>query len=307
MRRLPRTYCRRLSLSGDRVNVLWMTDPHLNFLPDAAACRQLGGQLLQEHRFEAVVLSGDIAEAPTLRHLLTEFAHGVAPRPVYFVLGNHDYYHGSFESVQSELRAGFEAPNLVWLDDAGVTVLDGETALVGHQGWFDARLGDPQKSRVIMADFEYIAELREHYVNELNWIYGGRSDLLTHLETLGRQTASQAKSPLMGALRARKTVVFVTHFPPFKEACWHEGAISDRHWLPWFTCQAMGDMLAEMALAHRDRRLLVLCGHTHSSGVYDHAPNLRVLTGRAVYGKPSVAKLLTLPIADWDSEAGEVA
>jgi predicted phosphohydrolase len=286
------------------MNLLWITDPHLNFLPAAGASRMLGEYLCREHSFDAVILSGDIAEAPSLRELLTDFASGVAPRPVYFVLGNHDYYRGSFASVQRDLRAGFDATNLVWLDEAGVTLLDAETALVGHQGWFDARIGDPEKSRVIMADFELIADLREHYVNQTNWICDGRTALLNELRELGPQAATSARGPLQEALQARRTVIFVTHFPPFKGACWHEGAISDKHWLPWFTCQAMGAMLSDAAHAQPERRLLVLCGHTHSSGLYDHAPNLRVLTGASVYGAPSVSALLTTPIPEWVSAAG---
>jgi hypothetical protein len=58
-----------------------------------------------------------------------------------------------------------------------------------------------------------------------------------------------------------------------------------------------------VASGHPDRRILVLCGHTHSAGVHDHAPNLRVLTGAAVYGKPDVAKLLATPVPAWSSPA----
>src|SRR5262245_40164061 len=125
------------------MNLLWLTDPHLNFLPDVWASKALGQYLCRERSFDAVVLSGDIAEADSLRELLSAFAQGVAPRPVYFVLGNHDYYRGSFASVRRSLRGDLREPNLIWLDEAEVALLDEETALVGHQGWFDARLGDP--------------------------------------------------------------------------------------------------------------------------------------------------------------------
>lgn len=280
------------------MKLLWITDPHLSFLPAAGASRTLGEYLCQEHSFDAVILSGDIAEAPSLRELLTDFAHGVARRPVYFVLGNHDYYRGSFHSVQSDLRRGFDE-NLVWLDEAAVTLLDADTALIGHQGWFDARIGDPEGSRVVMSDFELISELRELFINETNWTYGGRSPLLTELRKLGALAASTAKPRLLEALKARRTVIFVTHFPPFKNSCWHEGSISDNHWLPWFTCEAMGTMLNDVAREHPENRILTLCGHTHSPGTYDHAPNLRVLTGKSTYGAPSVSALLTTPIAGW--------
>lgn len=285
------------------MRVLWITDPHLNFLPGAGASRVFGEHLVRERSFDAVILSGDIAEAPSVRDLLSAFAQGVAPRPVYFVLGNHDYYRGSFASVRRDMRKGFDQPNLVWLDEAEVALLDDDTALVGHQGWFDARLGNAEKSRVIMTDFTSIRDLREHVLSELNWIHGDRASLIDKLHALGDAAAEQAKAKLQEALTARGTVVFVTHFPPFKEACWHEGALSDDHWLPWFTCQAMGAMLLDIARNHPQHRILVLCGHTHSPGRYDPTPNLSVLTGKAIYGAPEPSELFQLPLAPWSSGA----
>jgi hypothetical protein len=38
--------------------------------------------------------------------------------------------------------------------------------------------------------------------------------------------------------------------------------------------------------------MTVLCGHTHSSGEAQILPNLRVLTGGAVYGKPALQRVL---------------
>jgi hypothetical protein len=43
--------------------------------------------------------------------------------------------------------------------------------------------------------------------------------------------------------------------------------------------------------AHPDRRMTVLCGHTHSPGEAQILPNLQVLTGGAVYGAPTVQRI----------------
>ena len=45
---------------------------------------------VNEHA-DALVVTGDIAESPTLRSALTSLAT-LTERPVYFVLGNHDFY-----------------------------------------------------------------------------------------------------------------------------------------------------------------------------------------------------------------------
>jgi Icc protein len=89
-----------------------------------------------------------------------------------------------------------------------------------------------------------------------------------------------------------KRLIWVTDIPPFKEACWHEGHISDEDWLPHFTCKAVGDVLRDAMRARPDRQMRVLCGHTHGAGEARILPNLNVKTGGAEYGNPNLQELL---------------
>ncbi|WP_437759864.1 hypothetical protein [Sorangium sp. So ce1389] len=59
-------------------------------------------------------------------------------------------------------------------------------------------------------------------------------------------------------------------------------------WLPHFTCKAAGKAIREAAEQHPERRIEVLCGHTHGAGVAEILPNLLVRTGGAEYGEPAV-------------------
>ncbi len=79
--------------------------------------------------------------------------------------------------------------------------------------------------------------------------------------------------------------------PPFRETCWHEGRISDDDWLPYFTCQAVGEALLEAMRARDDRKITVLCGHTHGAGYAELLPNLRVFTAGADDGRPRLERL----------------
>ena len=82
-------------------------------------------------------------------------------KPIYFVLGNHDFYRGSVAGTRSavaEIVHGSQ--NLVYLTQAGVVELTPHTALVGHDGWADGRLGDLDGSDVILNDFLLIDELK---------------------------------------------------------------------------------------------------------------------------------------------------
>jgi Icc-related predicted phosphoesterase len=116
----------------------------------------------------------------------------------------------------------------------------------------------------------------------------------TRLEALGDEAADHLRAVVPQALERFPRVVVLTHVPPFREACRHAGRFSWDDWLPHFTCKAMGDALVEAAEARPDREILVLCGHVHSEHDVNIRPNLRVLTGGAVYGKPVVQGVLNL-------------
>jgi len=88
--------------------------------------------------------------------------------------------------------------------------------------------------------------------------------------------------------------LLLTHVPPFKASCWHEGQISDDEFLPHFACRAVGDVLVEAMQKHPKCDLTVLCGHTHSPGEATILPNLLVKTGGAEYGSPCIQELIAI-------------
>lgn len=51
---------------------------------------------------DAVLVSGDIAQAPTVGDHLRAL-HARVGRPIYFVLRNHDFYRGSIAAVRAEM------------------------------------------------------------------------------------------------------------------------------------------------------------------------------------------------------------
>ena len=111
---------------------------------------------------------------------------------------------------------------------------------------------------------------------------------------LGDQAAAYFREILPKALARYRNMLLLTHVPPFKEACWHEGHISDDEFLPHFACQAVGDVLIEMMQSHPECNLTVLCGHTHGSGTAQILPNLQVKTGGAEYGQPALQETILL-------------
>jgi hypothetical protein len=50
----------------------------------------------------------------------------------------------------------------------------------------------------------------------------------------------------------------------------------------------MGDVILRIMSDLPDRRLTVLCGHTHGAGTCQPLPNVQIITGGVEYGHPTV-------------------
>ncbi|MCC7085434.1 MAG: metallophosphoesterase family protein [Pirellulales bacterium] len=258
----------------------WLTDIHLNFLDLATAERFFAA--VRETQADAIVLTGDIGEARSLVPWLERIDDALR-RPIYFVLGNHDFYGGSIAEVrQAAARLQQRRPNLVYLTASSVVPLTEATALVGDDGWADARLGNYETSYVMMNDYRLIEELAPY----------SKRDRWAKLQRLGDEAADHVRTILPPALAAYQNVILATHVPPLREACWHEGQLSDDEWAPHFTCRALGDVILETMRRHPHRHLTVYCGHTHSSGICQPLPNVTIHTGGAKYGFPAVQELI---------------
>ncbi|WP_026843289.1 metallophosphoesterase family protein [Citrifermentans bremense] len=261
--------------------IAWATDIHLNFVT-LEKCQEFC-KGINNLGVDALLLGGDIGDAPSVEFYLHYLADHIQV-PIYFVLGNHDYYKGSIADIRSSIaNLCNETSKLTWLTQSAVVRLSEDTCLVGHDGWSDGRIGDFDKSQVMLNDYKLIRELR-------GLTKGKRLD---RLHALGDEAAEHFRQVLPHALEDLKHVIVLTHVPPFRDACWHEGEISSPDYLPHFSCKAVGDVLREL-MAGKTTKMTVLCGHTHSNGNVLILPNLLVKTGKAVYGRPGVNEVISL-------------
>jgi len=260
--------------------VAWLTDLHLNFLDFEKVDAFL--ERVAATNSDAVIISGDITESTELISVLRRVERTLA-RPIYFVLGNHDYYFSSLAEVRRRVDALCQTSKfLKWLNTSGIVRLTSSVALLGHDGWADGRLGDYERSLVAMNDWRLIEELAG-LAKEPRWEV---------LKRLADEAAEHIRRLLPTALDRFAEAVLVTHVPPFRGACWHEGHISNDEWLPHFSDKAVGDAIVEVMSQRHDRRLTVLCGHTHGKGTYQPLDNVTVLTGGAIYGEPEIQRVL---------------
>ncbi|MDA0323992.1 MAG: metallophosphoesterase [Verrucomicrobia bacterium] len=263
-------------MSETTTRLAWLTDIHLEFC----------GPLVLDQLFESIVrqevdgilIGGDITTAKDLTQSL-RLLDARLNAPIYFVLGNHDYYDGSVRGVRRKVTAlCAESARLHWLAKSGVIELSPTTCLLGHGGWADGRCGDYAASTVMLNDYLVIQELSGL----------GQELRLEIMQSFARAAAEHFETILPDVLERYSRALVLMHVPPFEEATWHEGRISDTDWLPHFCCKCVGDVLREQMQQHPDREMLVLCGHTHGAGTAQILPNLRVITGGAIYGHPKI-------------------
>lgn len=264
--------------------IAWLTDIHLNFLN--AQSRKQFYQNIDQTECEAILITGDIAEAPSVCQILHEFSEHTNKK-IYFVLGNHDYYSGTVVDVREKITALCAQNNkLVWLGKPEIIRLNDSTVLLGHDGWADARYGDFDHSTVTLNDSRLIAELFQAFL--LN-----KSSLKNEMQRLADADANILKQTLMETINLNiKKIIVATHIPPFSECCFHNGKQSDKNWLPYFSSKTIGDVISSFAQSNPEINILVLCGHTHSNASFEPFQNLLAKTGAGEYYQPSIQEII---------------
>lgn len=266
------------------MKLIWLTDLHLDFLQED---ERMGfyAQVVQADG-DAVLISGDIADALSLDERLQEIAFEVN-RPIYFVLGNHDFYHGKVSTVHKETKRLTQQEFLLnWLSVSGPKKLGKQTCIVGVDSWADARYGDYAGSLVSLND--------SRYIQELAWgkIFG-RGGLQKEMQKLADEDAALLKKQLLKAVRldSIQQVIVVVHIPPFQEACLYQDQPTTDAFLPFFSSKATGDAILEAAKENPEIQFLVLCGHTHCSAYCQPAHNIVCRTGGTDYMRREVEEV----------------
>jgi hypothetical protein len=132
-----------------------------------------------------------------------------------------------------------------------------------------------------MNDFIHIQDLRLE-----------RRPLFEVLEKLGRESADYVREIAPKALAKAKNLIVATHVPPFIEASLYQNKPSQPDFAPHFVNVSLGGALLDIADAHLQSTITVLCGHTHHEAHCQPRPNLIIKVGGAEYGSPKIAQTL---------------
>jgi 3',5'-cyclic-AMP phosphodiesterase len=273
------------------MQLAWLSDIHLNFVRDVET-KAFDAEYFQfidsvlAARPDAVVISGDISEAPELCEYLDLLQGAFGELPIYFILGNHDFYRGSIAKQRPRVVDFCAArQRLTYLTfQQAPSALTAATSLIGHDSWADGRMGMYEWSDVLIADYQYIEEL-----TGLSKLERGQK-----LNSLGDEGAAHVRRLLPQALELSDHILLVTHVPPFLDACLYKGQRSSPEWAPHFGCKCVGDAIVEIMRDQPRKHLTVLCGHTHEPAEIHPLPNVTVYAAEAKYGQPILQKVFTV-------------
>jgi len=231
---------------------VWYTDTHLNWaLPwnKFRFCKRI-----EAENPNGVFLTGDISHGISIKWDLDYLAKHL-DIPIYFVLGNHDYHYRRMEDVHNSVRELCDKyPHLHWLTESNPISLNKKTAIIGAEGWYDARIGDPKYLKWTL-DWWVTKDFRE---------LPNMQARIEKFRELADNSSKLIKNKLELALQDHKYVYILTHYPPWKEATRDEGTFMERFWLPYNVNPGMGQMLEEVMAGYKKKKIIVLAGHTHT-------------------------------------------
>jgi len=261
--------------------ILWLGDLHLDRIDHDL--REQFLKKLNQMEYDAAVITGDTSDGRQLANHLAQLANASASRPVYFCLGNHDYYSSSFKAVHDMAESVCKRhDNLHFLGNGEIIRLTDSTALVGHGGWANGHTGWGRNTLVKSRDHHSIGDFRDL----------PRYDIFIRMNQLGKESAGYFRRVMPYALSRFSNLIICTHAPPFPEASQFDRKVCGWTHLPHFCNLAAGKAIAGITKNHPNRRVTVVCGHTHCSARVDILDNLRVYVGGAKRGCPEIQGIL---------------
>lgn len=258
-------------------DLLWVTDLHLETLSPNQFTRFLGD--IKSHPSKILLITGDLSLSRLVERHLIELSKALPDKRICFTLGNHDYFGGSIEGVEARInRLCIKKSNLIHLEGKQIIPLSDDTCMIGHRGWGDGRAGLGERSWAKNADFWMISELR-----------GSRQEAFKKIASLGDESAEAFRNILPLALMQYRRVIVATHVPPFRQGLRFGERKCEPSRYPHFVNISAGNVLGGIAKGFPNRKISVLCGHTHTPRRATILPNLTVEVGA-----PRMLNTLTL-------------
>lgn len=250
----------------ENVKIIFLTDLHLNRM--FSWQRSSFYKKIIKENPGAIIITGDISNGNNLYNDLVFLAS--LKTPIYFTLGNHEFWKSSFEEITSQVRELCKIfPNLIWLTESDIVPLKYQTFLIGADGWYDGRSGVENYLRFSI-DRLYIKEYKgKTFDEQLN---------------LMRSLADNATDSIIKKLNqaidiGAKTIYIATHFPPYKEASRSRIPILKDFWKSYDINFNLGERVKEIANI-KDINIIFISGHVHKEKILQVSNNILSITAK---------------------------
>ncbi len=275
------------------INLAWCTDTHLDFLEQNPEKFIKFCESLRDVRSDGILLTGDISDKKNLVYQLSALER-IVQKPVYFVLGNHDFYGASVQTTRKEMNdlCGM-SQFMKYLSGVSYIPLTPSTALIGHDGWYDAGYGDIRRTSIIMNDWLKIEDFARHHV-VMPYVMPNFKRIIEICQRLAYEGVIHIMNGIKAAAKYHKHILIATHFPPFDEANVHNGRPAAPGYKPWYSSKMMGDMLRQAATHYPDVKFDVYAGHSHGKVDVDISHNLSCHVGGAEYNHPQLQNVIVV-------------
>lgn len=235
----------------EKLKFLWFTDTHLNRVSPIKKLLFIK-HIIKENP-QGIFLTGDISCGAFLYYDLYLLATFIKC-PIYFVLGNHDYWYSNFKSIEKDVtKLCKKFKNLIWLSKSDPILLNKDVAIIGDEGWYDGYNGNNQLlkftfDQYLIKDFQSLSF----------------DERLVSWRNLAKESNIRLEEKLQKAIDLNcKTIYLLTHCPPWKEATRDEGTILEKFWLPYNTNIQLGIMIEKIMKKKLTFKTIILCGHIH--------------------------------------------
>ena len=275
------------------MKLAWLSDIHLDMVSKETIIQL--GTAINECDCESAIITGDIANGRSVIQVLSLLDETVR-KPIYFVLGNHDSYYGSFQKIHYNMRKFSRKSKFCkWMTSSNIIQLTDDTCIVGHDGFYDGRNGkffgpsldiemNSDEGMFLMNDFFLIKEIAAHT---------SRKEKLKYFNKLGDKSAKYFSKTIKEAAKSYKKIIAITHVPPFEEVSKHRGESNSVYALPFYSCKAVGDVLLKLKNDLPNNQIVMFAGHTHCPAEM-HSENLHVYVAGAKYTEPEIFNIIVV-------------
>lgn len=193
---------------------LIMSDLHMEFW--GTGSKQFPFELPAPDEYDAVILAGDIGTGINGMKVANALFCETLEKEVFYVMGNHEFYHRDYDRVIDDANEFVEKSNLVFLNNSGV--VRGDIAIYGGTMWtnFISSDGRSQEQNILVA---------QGMMNDFNIILkDGR--LLHPLKTVEfHDKFKDNLSKFAGTYSNKELLVVSHHLPSYK--CVHPKWLGD--------------------------------------------------------------------------------